>query len=213
MRIPQHILEVSTSCPQPTDHKDTEQHRRCRPDPLQQIHWSLLLFSILGSLNKLFSLDHTVCPAHPHFPSTRSSVGGLFTRKRKEKPDTHETNSQTTDAYVPCACCSGKWELRCVSRSSRQRLPQPKLTASWTPLASGSLSQRCRLPLHHGTSANRDQRHAARSKPVSTWDGPQRPNRQLLMTFRCRHQTDIRETTSSDLLSGACLRVNTPVLI
>ena len=200
-------LEVFVYCTQPTDQKDTRTKRTqsniegvARNLPHEsRCTWSLLLFSFLESHNKLLRWI-TTCgtPSRP-FPDVLQSVD--FPERSVNTSQTHThtgTHSRTTEACVVQHMCVSRalscpqdWKMRSVSRSSRQRRPQPILTASWTDLVSGSLSQRRRLRPH---CSNHDQRNAARSISVS----------------RC----DTRETTSCCLLREVCPHplVNTPVL-
>ena len=137
-----------------------------------------------------------VCyPFHCMIVSTNSFIGSQrvshpAARHTRHTQDT--VNNRCTQACVVCAqhkCvysvsfCFRRWRMRQVSRCSRSRLPLPILTASWTPFATGSLSQHRFLHTKLWHSSSLDKRHPAQSKSVSRCNGQKQPNRHLLMNL------------------------------
>ena len=146
MRIPQLILEVSTSCPQPTDHKDTEQHRRCRPDSLQQI--LVTPFNSWKSQQTLFIGSHCVSRSPTlslHTQFSRWPFHKETQRKARHTRDKQSDNRRLCSVRLLFRKMGVEMRLKkqspaaspaqtdCFLDSSGVRLPQPALSPSTAP--------------------------------------------------------------------------------
>ena len=67
-----------TNCPQPTDQTETEQHRRCRPEPVPPLegrsNWSLSIYAFLKAATDSFIGSHRASHPAAFSPDTLQSV-------------------------------------------------------------------------------------------------------------------------------------------